>query len=337
MGSWRNLAVFATATCVALGAAREAGATASDFYGNNFDENVLVPFAQCGPGGNDTLFAVTNPGVPAWPLATGLHVFVWNRDSIEACDFTVPFTPLDVYPDSFCRILAENCSDTGRALLDNGDGSSVAYITIEGDAGGLDVNVGDALYGSVYYTDLGNNRATGLPAATFDPTSPNPGVIFDSVLLDEFPLLGNHQISFRFLQALAGDRNSASTRGIIWSATTGACTNTATASIVPDSNCLVGTGASGSVNYCDEAEVCTSGPRPPVDREVNIFSIDAFVPGVFGTDGGYFNLQSNIAFGVPQVGPFLQTTDVHLIGITDQEATIGGTPAVRAAFYAPRD
>lgn len=335
MGSRRHLAVFTAATLVALGAARQAGATASDFYGNNFDENVLIPFAQCGPGGNDTLWAITNPGEPIFEGGF-LHATIFDRDSNVVCDYDVPFTEGDVYPDSFCTAINRECGPNALAALLQPDGSRVGYIAIEGCsapncAQGTDVDTGDAFYGNIYYTDLGNNRATGLPAPTFDPTI--PGGTYDALDLSDFPLDSDtHEISFRFLQGLNGDASAAQTRVVIWSDTSGNCNNGTID--VPDVNCLVGTGAANDVLICDEEEDCSSAGIT-LDREVEIFLADNIVPGGFATDGGYFNL-SSLDNEDSDINGF-QDGDLHLIGITDQEGQVAGTPAVRAAFYAPRD
>lgn len=370
MGSRKVVAVLAASVIAGFGAVREAGASATDFYGNNFDENVLIPFAQCGPGGNDTLFAITDPNEPG-TSAGGVHVIVFSRDSVERCDFCINFTPGDVYPDSFCSILDDF---GGCGLTVEPDGSVLGYITVEGNQGGAgpnracigekaDQDDGDAFYGNIYYTDLGNNRATGLPAATFDEagtrdTADVVGSGFESDQepngLSQFPLvtpnadeLAFWEISFRFLQALEGDQSLATTRVVVWSDTSGNCVNISD-NPVPDSSCLGGSqGASpddgdiDSFDICAENETCTSRSLPPLNRELNVFAIDGFVQGTFPTDGGYFNLQAvqNTGGTPTSNGGRLGETDspLHLIGITDQEGAINGVPTVRAAFYAPRD
>jgi len=365
MGSRKVVAVLAAAAIAGFGATREAGASATDFYGNNFDENVLVPFAQCGPGSNDTLFAITDPNEPG-TTAGALHVVVYNRDSQEACDFCVNFTPGDVYPESFCAVVADICLG---ALPTEADGSVLGYVTVEGNSGGAgdartcigdtaDVDDGDAFYGNIYYTDLGNNRATGLPAATFDEVGTrdfldDPGDGFESNQpngLSQFPLVTPNadevafwELSFRFLQALGGVAGDASTRIVIWSDTSGQCENV-DGNPIPDSACLGGSrntadGNRTSFDICQENEQCISRGLPDLTREINVFNIDTFVPPSFATDGGYFNLQA-VQSDLPTSNlGFLDDDDdpLNVIGITDQEGQVQGTPAVRAAFYAPRD
>lgn len=340
----RTIRAAAAALLLALGVwSTSAQAQPLNIYGGELTTHILIPWFEAGPIGapaTNTLFAITNTNRDATATINvngqfvsidliGVHVRLWDVDSVEACDVCLPITREDIYVDDIAGFVATHCNaPSAIALLDpDGDGLLKGYATVEttfiglGNSCGapIDQNV-NLVFGQIYHVQLADGQTDGIAAPGFFRPVDVGG-------LRAFPLEDGESLWVRFLTGLGNpipDPAAVFTRLIVWSATSGACDGGG--GNVPDSRCLDGGGAAGggaNIRLCDDEEDCISLPKPPLNREVNYFLVDNTLPVTFDTPSGWFELVSD-----PNDGPRL-----HVLAYSFQETTANSS----VIFPVPRD
>jgi len=284
-----------------------------NIYGGELTTHILVPWFEAGPLGApsiNTLWGITNANRDASATIIvngqvvaidfiGVHVRLWDVNSVEACDVCLPITREDIYVDDIASFVATYCNSPATVgLLDpDGDGLLKGYATVESTLIGTGNECGatipfplDLLWGQIYHVQLADGQTDGIAAPGFFLPVDAGGLL-------AFPLPEGASLWVRFLTGLGDpdpDPTAAFTRLVVWSATSTACGTAITP--VPDAQCLDGGGAAGlgtNIRLCDDEEDCISQPKPLLSQEVNFFLVDTVLPVTFDTPSGWFELVSD--------------------------------------------